>query len=168
MARIGPDELTRLFDDHAPALALYARQLCDTPEDVVQEAFVRLARQRHVPDHPRDWLYRVVRNGAISASRAAKRRRRREAAASRDERWFASTDDRLAMDDAVRLLKELEADVREVIVARLWGGLTFDEIARLQDCSVTTAFRRYQQALQHLQKKLESPCPNLSIPLDRT
>ena len=33
---------------------------------------------------------------------------------------------------------------REAIVARLWGGLTFEEIARLQGCSLTTAHRRYQ------------------------
>ena len=33
---MGPELLGRLFDDHAAALVLYARQWCATPEDVVQ------------------------------------------------------------------------------------------------------------------------------------
>ena len=70
MGRIGPNLLASLFDAHAAALALYARQWCDGPEDIVQEAFVKLARQRPPPDRAVPWLYRVVRNGAIEASEA--------------------------------------------------------------------------------------------------
>ena len=33
MGAIGPDDLGRIFDEHAPALVLYARQWCDTPEE---------------------------------------------------------------------------------------------------------------------------------------
>ena len=69
MGRMGPSLLASLFDVHAAALALYARQWCDGPEDIVQEAFVKLARQRPPPDRAVPWLYRVVRNGAIAASR---------------------------------------------------------------------------------------------------
>lgn len=45
MAGIGPEILTRLLDEHGAALVLYAQQWCDTPEDVVQEAFLALVRQ---------------------------------------------------------------------------------------------------------------------------
>ena len=62
------DWLGRLVDRHAAALELYARQWCDTPEDVVQEAFLKLAGQRPLPDKPAAWLFRVVRNGALNAS----------------------------------------------------------------------------------------------------
>jgi DNA-directed RNA polymerase specialized sigma24 family protein len=34
----------------------------------VQEAFLKLVEQRSQPDRPLAWLYRVVRNGAISAA----------------------------------------------------------------------------------------------------
>ena len=60
--------LTRAIDEHSGALVLYAQQLCDTPEDVVQEAFLSLMRQKIAPDNVAGWLFRVVRNGAISAS----------------------------------------------------------------------------------------------------
>ncbi len=103
-------------------------------EDAVQDAFLSLAQQQAVPDQVAAWLHRVVRNAAISAARSRHRRLRREARASSGEAWFASVDDQLDARSATRLLAEL--DCREVIVARLWGGLTFDQIARLQGCSL--------------------------------
>lgn len=160
MSAIDPDQLARLFDDHAGALALYARQWCDAngAEDVVQEAFVALARQRHRPDRLVPWLYRVVRNGALDFARGAARRRRRESIVSSREAWFAPSDDRLDAQAATRALTELDSDCREVIVARLWGGLAFDEVARLQGCSLATAHRRYHQGLARLHERLGEPC----------
>ena len=70
---MGPDLLGRLIDEHAAALVLYARQWCAAPEDVVQDAFVKLVSQKQPPDKALAWLYRVVRNAAIDASRAAER-----------------------------------------------------------------------------------------------
>src|SRR6266536_1489317 len=84
-----PEKLGRLLDEQSAALMLYARQWCAAPEDVVQEAFLKLAGQVKTPDYPVAWLYRVVRNGAISAARAAQRRRHHEtAAAGRTPAWF--------------------------------------------------------------------------------
>jgi RNA polymerase sigma-70 factor (ECF subfamily) len=153
-----PELLGRLFDEHAAGLVLYARQWCDEPEDVVQEAFARLAGQRRVPERVVPWLYRVVRNGAVSASRRARRRRRREERVSSGEAWFAAADDRIDAVAATRLLAGLDPEVREILVARVWGGLTFEEIARLQGCPLTTAFRRYRAGLARLQERLERPC----------
>ncbi len=56
MGRIEPDVLGRLFDEHAAALALAARQWCDSPEDVAQEAFIQLARQKAIPERVVPWL----------------------------------------------------------------------------------------------------------------
>ena len=46
-------------------------------------------------------------------------------------------------------------------MARLWGGLTLEEVARLQGCSTTTAHRRYRAGLARLQERLACPteCP---------
>jgi RNA polymerase sigma factor (sigma-70 family) len=160
MERIGPDILGRLFDEHAGALLLFARQWCDAPEDIVQDAFAALARQRKVPERVVPWLYTVVRNAAISASRQSRRRRRREERAAvieaaPGEPWFAATDDRIDAEHASRLLADLDGETREVIVGRLWGGLTFEEIAGIQGCSLSTAHRRYQAGLTRLQARLE-------------
>ena len=85
----GPELLGRLLNEHAAALALFARQWCSCPEDVVQEAFMRLAAEREAPANPAAWLFTVVRNGAISAGRAESRRRKHEAsAAHQTAEWF--------------------------------------------------------------------------------
>jgi RNA polymerase sigma-70 factor (ECF subfamily) len=110
------------------------------------------------------WLYSVVRNAGLAMDRAAARRRRREQAAGRPEAWFAKADDLLAAQEASRCLAELPLDLREVIIARVWGGLIFEEIAQLVNCSLPTVHRRYQAGLTQLRERLEgqwtpTPCP---------
>src|SRR5438067_1115855 len=158
MPPIAPEDLGRLYRRHAPALRLYARQWVDGGEDLVHDAFVALARQEPPPGQVLPWLYRVVRNAALADRRAAARRRRREALAGAPEAWFSRADDRLDAADAARLLADLPLDQREVIVARLWGGLTFDEVAQLVDCSLPTAHRRYHAGLTELRTRLEGRC----------
>lgn len=166
MDTIGPDMLARLLAQYGPALVLYARQWCRWPEDVVQEAFLELMAQTRAPEQPVKWLYRVVRNGALDQSRSAQRRQRREsAAAHRGEPWFLpSTDQRLDAAEATRSLEGLPIDQRETIVARLWGGLSFDEIAELTGTSTSTAHRRYQAGLATLRERLENPCTPTNNP----
>ncbi|HEV7226142.1 MAG TPA: RNA polymerase sigma factor [Pirellulales bacterium] len=156
MDAIGPETLGRLLDEHGDALTLYARGWCETAEDVVQDALVQLVRQPRLPERVVPWLYRVVRNGAISASRAAGRRRRHEAAAAhRDESWFAlAAAERLDAIEVTRTLRELPEEQRETIVARLWGGLTFEDIAELSGASSSTAHRRYEAGLAALRERL--------------
>jgi RNA polymerase sigma-70 factor (ECF subfamily) len=161
---MGPDVLGKLVDDHAAALVLYARQWCATPEDVVQEAFVKLSQQGTPPDNPPAWLYRVVRNAAVSAARADRRRRRHETlAAGRSATWFdfspgAALDGRTAS----AALQGLPLEQREAIVAHLWGGLTFHEIAAVAGCSSSTAHRWYVAGLTALREHLGVSCPKIT------
>src|SRR5215469_8570002 len=104
MARIAPEELGRLYREHAPALRLYVRQWLAGDEDLVQDAFVRLAQQSPAPDRVLPWLYRVVRNAALAEARGRARRRRREDRAGAAEDWFAAADDRLDGGEATRRL----------------------------------------------------------------
>lgn len=155
MPAIEADKLGRLYRQHAPALRLYARQWPECGDDCVQDAFVELARQVDSPEQIVPWLYRVVRNKALAASRKSSRLRRRESRASRPEAWFAGVDDQVDAQDALRHLAGLTLELREVIVSRIWGGLTFEEIGKLVGCSLATAQRRYQAGLKELSERLE-------------
>ena len=102
----------------------------------------------------------MVRNGAIDAGRTAKGRRRRESAVARPEGWFVEpAADGLDADEAVAALQCLSMDEREIIVARLWGGLSFEQIAEVAGCSASTAFRRFSAGIHALRKELGLPCP---------
>ena len=156
-----PEHLAELVDRHAAVLTLYARQWCACPEDVVQTAFLKLTRQRVDPDNPVAWLFKVVRNGSLDASRAARRRQKHEGhlAESRVD-WFMPPDDPTGLDSqvVVRALNELPAEIREITVMHLWGGLTFEEIATTVGGSASTCYRRYASGLTQLREKLSMPC----------
>jgi RNA polymerase sigma factor (sigma-70 family) len=159
---MGPDQLADLVDRYASALVLYARQWCATPEDVVQAAFLKLVSVRTPPDNLLPWLYRVVRNGAIDASRAARRRTRYEAAAADSApKWFSPSYDPTGLDarQAALALAELPAETREIIVAHIWGGLTFEQIAEAVGSSAATCYRRYAAGLDVLRQKLGAESP---------
>ena len=98
----------------------------------------------------------MVRNGALSAARAEQRRRKHEAtAAGRAPLWFLPAEAaRIDANAAAEALEELPLDQREVIVAHLWGGLTFQEIANLTESSAATAHRRYEAGLRALRLSL--------------
>src|SRR5437773_2340316 len=115
---MGPEQLGRLVDEHAAALILYARQWCAAPEDVVQEAFLKLVVQKRCPDRPLAWLFRVVRNAAISAGRSERRRHHHEAiAAAREPAWFTPVAlPGLDTEAAAAALQTLPVQQREVIV----------------------------------------------------
>lgn len=159
---MGPERLAELVDRYASALVLYARQWCACPEDVVQTAFLKLVRISTPPDNLLPWLYRVVRNGAIDASRAARRRHRYEAAAADSApKWFSPSYDPTGLDAraAASSLADLPAETREIIVAHLWGGLTFEQIAEAVGSSAATCYRRYAAGLETLRHKLGAERP---------
>ena len=158
MARISPTELGEWFHVHGAALVLYARQWLerDAAEDVVQDVFLRLMSQRSAPDNPRAWLFRAVRNAAISGLRSQKRREARAARPQADRPpWFEPRpDERLDAAAAQQVLAGLPEEQREVVVLRIWGELTLREIGELLAEPVSTVFSRYQAALNAIRQRM--------------
>ena len=153
-------QLGRLIDDHAAALVLYARQWCAAPEDVVQDAFVALVQQPRLPEPVAPWLFRVVRNRAISAGRSERRRRRREAQAAPGSWFYSNVESGLEAAELRDALAALPPEQREVIVAHLWGGLTFEQVGELSGCSTSMAYRHYTAGVAALRDRMgDVPCP---------
>jgi RNA polymerase sigma factor (sigma-70 family) len=161
MPVIEPTVLGQLYRQHAPALRLYARQWGSNAEDLVQTAFVRLAQESPPPERVVPWLYSVVRNEALSAFRSANRRRKREQKRSNPEAWFDAADNRLDAAEVAVALEQVPLELREVVVARVWGGLSFEEIGLLVGCSLASAHRRYEAGLACLREKF--PCNQTSM-----
>jgi RNA polymerase sigma factor (sigma-70 family) len=162
--RVTPELLGRLLDEQGGALALYAAQWTENADDCVQEALIELAGQKHVPASPVAWLYRVVRNRAISQFRSSRRRERREQIAwrLRPRCTAGQTGEPPAAPDTEQIAAALETlpdEIREVVVARTWGELNFEQIAELAGCSISTAHRRYEAGLAALRERLLAVCP---------
>lgn len=155
------DTVSQMFHAHARALKLYARQWVDLAgaEDVVQRVFVRLLAGGRLPAEPRTWLFRCVRNEAVSAWRSARRRDRRERAAVEAAPLFVPRpDDPIDALAAQEALRVLPPDQREVVALRIWSGLTLAEISGVTGRAVSTVHDQYRAALAAMRKQLESPC----------
>ena len=156
----GSDQWAVWLDRHGAALVLLARQWvssCADAEDVVQEAFIRFWRSRHRVAEPAAYLYACVKHCALDWQRGRNRRYRREEAAARPERetWFAGPveqEERRAVIEAA--LCSLPDNQREVLVMKIWGGLSFPQIAGALRISANTAASRYRYALAKLREQL--------------
>ncbi|MDD3469439.1 MAG: sigma-70 family RNA polymerase sigma factor [Thermoguttaceae bacterium] len=144
---------------------MYASLWCRGTEldadDLVQEVFVAYFRQYSdgtaVCGNLTGWLCRAVRNRAISLLRSAKRRRKRERVYVYEmSPWFEMpTLDTDPTQQMTAMLQSLKAEWRVVVVLRLWGGQTFDEIAESLHQSRTTVYRQYQAALRSLREQYD-------------
>jgi RNA polymerase sigma-70 factor (ECF subfamily) len=163
MSGPGGASVTELFRALGPGLRLYARQWVDAAaaDDVVQEVFVRLLSGGNPPEEPRTWLYRCVRNAAISASRSNRRRGEREQSVASDASpWFVPRhEDRLDARAAQQAMSELPAGQREIVILRIWSGLTLAEIREVTGLPTSTVHDQFRAALAALRACLEQRCP---------
>ena len=159
--KLGSDHWTVWFDRHAAALVLFAQQIVGQradAEDAVQEAFVRFWRQRQHAKDPLAYLYTCVRRCALDHLRGKKRRQHREqrAASSRVEACLAesgqSSDRRLLIERAMGALPDTQ---RQVVVMKIWGELTFAQIAGALDISPNTAASRFRYALERMREQID-------------
>ncbi len=153
------DDWQTWFDRHGPALVLLARQyVCSRAdaEDVVQEAFIRFWRSRERVAEPAAYLFSCVRGCALDWQRSRQRRTHREEQVARPETesLFAKAEqnERRAAIDAA--LHELPVEQAEIVVMKIWGRLSFPEIAQALEISPNTAASRYRYALAKLREVL--------------
>jgi len=155
-------DLTNLFDAHASALTLYARGWLgdDAAHDVVQDVFVRLASARR-PQNPKAWLFCAVRNAAISHLRSAQRRQNREQLVAQGRPGWFEPAPGAALDAAAaqQALAALAATPREIVTLRLWGGLSFAEIATLTGAPLSSVYDQYHAGISRIRQTMEASCP---------
>ena len=161
---IDTQRLKQLIDDHGAALNLYARQWCHAPEDALQEALIELCRQDPAPDQPVAWMYKTVRRRAMNVNRAEQRRtRHHHEAGLQRQSWFLDREDQQPESHELeQMLAGLPQLEREIVVARVWGELSFEQIAELVERSCSSVHRRYRRALALLGRRMNGQLDRLS------
>jgi len=148
------------FDEHGPAMVLLARQWTDShaeAEDVVQDAFVRFWPNRASTRNARAYLYASVKSAAMDRRRSETRRRSREEQTLRadNESLFEHTLEHDERRETIeKTLQLLPDDQKEVVIMKIWGGLTFQDIGEALTISPNTAASRYRYALASLRQSL--------------
>ncbi|MCB9914118.1 MAG: sigma-70 family RNA polymerase sigma factor [Planctomycetes bacterium] len=135
-------------------------------EDVVQEVFLKLARERlELPDEGPDgqparlspWLHKVTRNACMDIIRSEKRRRHREEdVASREAtggglHLVEAAETRVVVEQE---LSKLPVDQREVLVLRLLSERSYREIAEITGKKIGTVGWLISEGLKTLSGNL--------------
>ena len=159
MTRIDHRQIVALHARYSAALVLYARQWCDNPDDAAQEAMIELSQRSPPPHDPVGWLFTATRRRAINQARSQRRwdAHQRRAAAERDP-WFdteAGSDDWPDQDQLRSALQTLDDLDRQIVVGRIWGELSFAQLAELIRRPISFVHRRYHRALTRLGHRLD-------------
>lgn len=132
-------------------------------EDAVHDAFARLCRSGwRQADDPVAYVFTAVRNAALDHAR-----RLRPADRSPEELPDSIFDHRVVgpVDHAMKgerqrliasAVDALGAEQRETVVLRVYGDLTFAQIAQVLRTPIQTVCSRYHRALVRLKQQLEN------------
>jgi RNA polymerase sigma-70 factor (ECF subfamily) len=157
-------DIERLYDEHAQPLFAFllnfTRDESDT-RDLLQEIFVKLAREPKRLSGIREqraFLIRLAHNAAIDLiRRRGTRERTKENFAAEQISLFAPAsdpDEIIFRDELANALGDLPEEQRAVVHLKLWGELTFEEIAAALDLSPNTAASRYRYGIDKLRDRL--------------
>jgi RNA polymerase sigma-70 factor (ECF subfamily) len=166
-ADANPKKMTpeEIYDRYGEKMYQYLALRLGSPqdaEDILQETFCRLARYSlrwRFLRNPKAFVFRVLRNEFC-------RHLRRRINEPKTGRYSPDPDDVIAPavfdgpdERTIRLvsraLSDLPEDQREVIILKIYQGLSFREIAAICGSSVNTAASRYRYALAKLRRHLE-------------
>jgi RNA polymerase sigma-70 factor, ECF subfamily len=135
----------------------------DDADDVLQETFVRLARapaKLAQVENLSAYVFTVARNEAARLM-AARVRERREMVVAAEDLFLVPANDRAASEAAEQVteaLADLNADEREMIELKVFGGLVLREIAEVTGVPQGTVATRYRTALARLRSHLARKC----------
>lgn len=162
MGSIDSGRLAGWYDAYSDALMLYARNWLspDAAQDAVQGAFMRLMGQTFAPSDVKAWLFRTVRNEAITRLRREQCRRRHDRQFSaRQAPWFEGRpDDLIDGRMAQEVLMTLPEAQREVVLLRIWGQLSLKQIAQVAGSPLTTVHSRYKATLAVIKERMQQSC----------
>ena len=141
----------------------------DLSDDIFQDTFIKVIRTLKTKSYNEEgkflpWVMRIAHNLVVDHFRKAKKmpfqRETEEYSIFNYMTDNASTVESQMITEQVeadltRLLDELPADQKEVLVMRMYQDLSFKEIAELTGVSINTALGRMRYALLNLRKIIE-------------
>ena len=164
LKRDDPAAIELIWDRYgAGLLAFLQATLCSRcdAEDVLQTIFVRIARKRRYLAGARclqAYIYQIAQNEAVSFLRRRLRRKEQKARANAVP-WLVPTEPTNGQSELAeelqRALARLPQVQREVVVMKVYGDRTFQEIARTLELSRHTVASRYRYGMEKLRTLLK-------------
>ena len=154
-------DLAQLYEAHAEGLlAFLCGRLKDAAlaEDVLHDVFIAFHRHavRIEIASPKAYLYRIADRQSLNARRHHAVAMRAHAEIARNSTaWMpASVVDVFQAEAAKQAMNRLTDEERDVLILRVYGDWTFQEISDFLDLPLTTVFKRHARAIAQLQQAL--------------
>ena len=174
-----PETLEAVFRGEIDALYRTALRMLgsrEEAEDAVQDAYIRIAHPatpQQMPEHPRGWIFRVLRNLCIDRLRSRTTRLRvvssvediETLAQYRSDHRTPETDllNADALDRVARAMDAMPPDLSDVLSFVVLEGLSYRDTAAILGVPVGTVRSRLNRARDALRTLVESSdLPRLS------
>lgn len=133
-----------------------------TAEDLTSQTFLK-ALENIGSYHPKKgafstWLYRIARNTVFDHFRTAHPHEDIESAwdIQGDDNPFLKTADALSAEELHKVLKTLPKEKRELLLLRMWDGLSYAEIAALTGKSEASCKMMFSRTVSDLRGQLST------------
>jgi len=156
-----PERFTELYDLYADRIyrfAYYRSRHRETAEDLTSQTFIK-ALEKISSFNPEKgnfgvWIYRIARNTVYDHFRSDKATSELNedlAAPSTVER---DTENKILLDKVETYLGKLDPKHRELVILRVWDGLTFSEIAQITGKSEAASKMAYSRIMARLNQEV--------------
>ncbi len=124
--------------------------------DLLQETLVEVWRRGRGQPVDDALVFQTIRRRAIDLGRRNDRRERRETATAPVHWWAESGDETIGLDSEVEnAVKALPTNLQDVVLLKIWGELTFRQIAEALALPQGTVATRYRSAIERLRATLK-------------
>ncbi len=157
------EDFGRLYDAYARKIydfIYYKTHHKETAEDLAGRVFLKALEKIDTFNCEKGffsaWIYRIARNSVIDFYRTKK------GDIGIDDVWDLAGNDNIERDiDArqklekvERYLKKLKSEQREIIMLRVWQGMSYKEIAEITDKSEASCKMMFSRSINDLRKEM--------------
>jgi RNA polymerase sigma-70 factor, ECF subfamily len=149
-----------LYIDKIYKFVYYKTHQKENAEDITSRIFMKALENISSFDVEKgtfqSWIYQIARNCVIDFYRAAKND------ANIDDVWDLNdgsclekeTDIKLKLQKVEKYLQKMKSEHRDIIIMRIWQGLSYKEIAEIMGKSEAASKMMYSRAINSLRQEL--------------
>lgn len=153
-------KLTELFEARKEQLYIAAMAITRdraSAEDVVLDALLAVSQLQQAPNDLTAYVFRTVRNKALHNRKHARRFQTETELAEFVDTRAQTPEQQIFAAQVISHLEQLEPNQQQVLIMKLFGDLTFQEIAEITASNPNTVASWYRRGLAALKETLHEP-----------
>ncbi|XOB40888.1 MAG: RNA polymerase sigma factor [Candidatus Nealsonbacteria bacterium] len=161
--KVNRDNFGQLYDKYIKKIfnfIYYKTHHKETAEDLTSDTFIKALNKLDRFDESKGsfstWIYQIARNTVIDFYRTKKN------SINIDDIWDLSTDEDILRDldtakrleDVKEYLKTLKSEQREIVILRVWEGMSYKEISEAMGKSEASCKMAFSRTIKILKEQM--------------